>query len=182
MPVSAELYEQVALADPEGRWELRCGRLVEKPLMAWEHNHIARELTFLLNLQLDRSVYEVVHDSGRLQFAGGGYAIPDLFVVPKAEASRRFPQPGMLESYADPVPLVVEVWSPSTGRYDVTEKLLDYQRRGDQEIWLIHPYDRTLTAWRRVADGIYTETLVRAGAIRPVALAGVSVELAALFE
>jgi Uma2 family endonuclease len=44
-----------------------------------------------------------------------------------------------LELYVEPLPLVVEVWSPSTGQYDVDEKLPEYQRRGDLEIWRFHP-------------------------------------------
>ena len=56
------------------------------------------------------------------------------------------------------------------------------QRRGDIEIWLIHPYERTLTAWRRRPDGGYDQTTVTEGIIRPVALPGVAIDFAALFE
>jgi Uma2 family endonuclease len=79
-------------------------------------------------------------------------------------------------------PLVVEVWSRSTGDYDVEEKLADYQRRGDLEIWRIHPYERTLTAWRRLPDGSYEETIYRDGIVRPTALLGVEIDLTALFD
>ena len=64
-------------------------------------------------------------------------------------------QHDVLEVYDQPLPLVVEVWSRSTGDYDVEEKLAVYQQRGDLEIWRIHPYERTLTAWRRLPDGSY---------------------------
>ena len=86
-----------------------------------------------------------------------------------------------LEVYETPLPLVVEVWSPSTGQYDVETKLLEYQRRSDAEIWLIHPYDRTLRAWQRQPDGSYREVLHTAGAVRPVALPGVVIDLDTLF-
>ena len=44
---------------------------------------------------------------------------------------------GYLEAYADPLPLVVEVWSRSTGDYDIEVKLQEYQRRsgGDWRTW-----------------------------------------------
>ena len=90
-------------------------------------------------------------------------------------------QPGSVEIYTDPLPLVAEIWSQSTGNYDVTEKLAAYQRRGDLEIWRIHPYDRTLTAWRRQDDGAYTETLYRGGSVRPAFLPDVSIDLDTLF-
>jgi Uma2 family endonuclease len=83
---------------------------------------------------------------------------------------------------ADPLPLVVEVWSPSTGGYDVDAKLPIYQQRGDLEIWRIHPFERTVTAWRRQANGSYTETIYREGILAPVALPGVSITLDELFD
>jgi Uma2 family endonuclease len=86
-----------------------------------------------------------------------------------------------LEVYEDPLPLVVEVWSPSTGDYDVESKLVEYQRRGDLEIWLIHPYDHTLTAWRRQPDGSYAETRYDGGAVQPAALPDVTIDLDSLF-
>ncbi len=77
---------------------------------------------------------------------------------------------------------MVEVWSPATGEYDINAKLPEYQRRGDLEIWRIHPYDRTLTAWRQQPDGSYVESLYTGGTVRPVALPNVAIDLDALFE
>ena len=73
------------------------------------------------------------------------------------------------------------MWSRSTGDYDVEEKLAVYQQRGDLEIWRIHPYERTLTAWRRLPDGSYDETIHHEGVTRPTALPSVEIDLAALF-
>ena len=182
MPVSEERYLQLALEDPEGKWELIDGCPRRKPAMTWEHNHLARELTFILNLQLDRTMYEVVHDSGRVRRSAKNYFVPDVYVVPMEMVRRIFPRPGMTESYPEPLPLVVEVWSPSTGDYDVTEKLAEYQRRGDEEIWLLHPYDRTLTTWRRLPDGSYVERTYQGGTVEPGALPGVSIDLDQLFK
>jgi Uma2 family endonuclease len=77
--------------------------------------------------------------------------------------------------------LVVEVWSPSTGGYDIDAKLPTYRARGDREIWRIHPYERTLTTWRRQPDGSYAETVHRGGTIEPIAVPGVTIDLDALF-
>jgi Uma2 family endonuclease len=86
-----------------------------------------------------------------------------------------------LETYAAPLPLVVEVWSPSTGEYDLETKLREYQLRSDLEIWRLHPYERTLTAWRRQPDGSYSESRHEAGTVQPIALPGVTIDLDALF-
>ena len=182
MPVSEQTYRQFALEHPDEKWELVCGELRQKPPMTWEHNHTFRKLARWLNEQLDESEYEVVTDSGRVRRSEETYFIPDLYVVPMEMARRLFTEPGMLEAYPEPLPLVVEVWSPSTGTYDVCTKLPEYQVRGDREIWFLHPFERTLTAWRRQADGSYTETLFRGGTVQPVALPNVTIDLDALFE
>ncbi len=89
--------------------------------------------------------------------------------------------PEALETYAEPLPFVAEVWSPSTGGYDVRVKLAAYRQRGDGEIWRIHPYDRTLTRWIRQDDGTYAELIHTGGTIELPALPGVSIDLDALF-
>lgn len=107
-----------------------------------------------------------------------------MVVIPRAVEQRLRGRlaPGQLEVYEEPLPLVVEVWSPSTGEYDVDTKLREYQLRGDAAIWRLHPVEHTLTAWRRQPDGSYGEALYREGIIEPVALPGVRIELAALFK
>ena len=79
-----------------------------------------------------------------------------------------------------PRPLVVEIWSPSTGAYDFETKLQGYGERGEAEIWFIHPYERTLTAWRQQPDGKYVEEICRGGAVPVTSLPGVVVDLDAL--
>ena len=86
-----------------------------------------------------------------------------------------------LEKYPEPLPLVVEVWSPSTGDYDVDEKLPEYQRRGDLEIWRLHPYERTLTRWIRQENGGYVTTVVTGGGVPLSAIPGASIDLDRLF-
>jgi Uma2 family endonuclease len=180
MTISAETYERVALEDPDGKWELACGRLRQKPSMTHAHNDAGFELAYMLRSQLDHSQYNVRADAGRVRTAGS-YFIPDVFVIPIALTSPFRGRADVLEAYNQPLPLVVEVWSPSTGDYDVTEKLAEYKRRGDAEIWLVHPFERTLTAWRRQPDGAYNEEVFTEGEVEPVALPGVRIPLEPLF-
>ena len=131
----------------------------------------------------DESQYEVRINSARAGRRTQTAYIPDLLVVPVRLVRRNIAErPSRLEWYEEPLPLVVEVWSPSTGDYDVEKKLREYQRRGDREIWRIHPYEKTLTAWRRQPDGSYTQTLYRGGPIQPVALPNVTIEIERLFD
>lgn len=185
MTVSEETYRRVALEDPEGRWELECGRLRQKPAMTTEHGYAERTLIVLLGRQLDLREY-TIGGSARLRVSPHLYPriyyVPDVCVVPMAMLRRLRERAGTFEVYDDPVPFVAEVWSPSTGDYDIEAKLREYQRRSDAEIWRIHPYERTVTVWRRQPDGTYTETLYRTGTIRPVALPNVTIEVEALFD
>jgi len=180
--VSEEEYRRLALGDGGHAWELHRGRLREKPGMSVEHGDLLTEVLHVLRRQLDRNEYRLRANHARLRRSPEHYYIPDVTVVPTAleRALRR--RPGTLDAYDQPMPLVVEIWSPSTGDYDLAEKLPEYQRRGDREIWRLHPYERTLRVWRRRLDGAYDETTYTGGVVRPAALAGVEIDLDALFE
>jgi Uma2 family endonuclease len=108
------------------------------------------------------------------------YYIPDVFVIP-FDKVRAHLGTSKLEWYTAPLPLVVEIWSPSTGEYDVETKLHQDQQRGDLEIWRIHPYEHTLTTWRRQPDGSYAESVISGGTVQPIALPGVTIDLDQLF-
>ena len=179
--MSEEAYRRFALGDPQGQWELHGGQLREKPGMSVEHGDIMMHLVALLHNQLDRSEYRVRASHARLRRSADTYYVPDLAVVPAAIVQALLQHPGSLDAYADPLPLVIEIWSPWTGGYDINEKLPDYQRRGDLEIWRVHPYERTLTAWRRRPDGTYLESVYRGGIVHLELLPGVEINLDALF-
>jgi Uma2 family endonuclease len=103
-------------------------------------------------------------------------------VIPAAYQWALKNDPLALGSYAEPLPLIVEVWSPTTGHYDLATKLDGYRKRGDLEIWFVHPYERTLTAWRKQLDGSYQETVYSGGIIPVLSLPGVTVDLDALLS
>lgn len=182
MPVSEDTFQRVALEDLEGHWELTpCGDLRRKPGMVMEHNDAARLLAFLLQQQLPIETFTVAFNSARLALPGGGSFIPDVVVAPTAVVASARGRTSV-ESYDEPMPLVVEVWSPSTGEYDVTDKLEGYRQRGDSEIWLLHPVERSLTAWTHAPGGSYTEAGHTTGEVRPTSLFPVVIRLASLFR
>ncbi|HEV2108030.1 MAG TPA: Uma2 family endonuclease, partial [Thermomicrobiales bacterium] len=166
--ISEQAYLRIALRDPDGQWELYDGLPREKPSMSFTHNRLSSRLGSLLVQQLDWESFDVRVNAGRVRRRGDFYCIPDVAVIPRDLWPELPEQPGNLEVYDAPLPLVVEIWSPSTGSYDIGEKLAGYQQRGDQEIWRIHPYDRTLTTWRRRSDGGYDETVYKKGTVEPV--------------
>ena len=62
MVVSAKTYEQVALEDPDGQWELECGRLRQKPGMTAEHGFLMQELGFQLMRWLEPRAVPGLHE------------------------------------------------------------------------------------------------------------------------
>jgi len=176
-----DAYERLALAEPKRRWELHDGELREKPPMTFAHGFALRALHRMLVIQLDPNSHEVAVNQSRVRRPAASYFIPDLAVLPVALFEAYRGRRDALEVYDSPLPLVVEVWSPSTGEYDVDNKFPVYQARGDLEIWRIHPFEQSLTAWRRQPDGSYVETVYQAGAVEVASLPGVEIDLDVLF-
>jgi len=57
--------------------------------------------------------------------------------------------PGSSNRFAEPPPLVAEVRSRSTWRFDVGTKLRHYERAGGAEVWLIDTYADAVLVFRR---------------------------------
>ncbi len=179
--ITEQAYSRLVFSEPDRQLELYGGEVRQKPGVSWEHGAVAMELGVLLRQQLDRRQFQVAINEWRVRPGPGSIYIPDLVVVPAAFGREFIGQPGLLAIFSDPPPLVVEIWSRSTGDYDVNAKIPEYRRRGDKEIWRVHPYERTITAWTLLPDRSYDETVIREGTIRPVALPGVEIELSTLF-
>jgi Uma2 family endonuclease len=179
--LSEQDFEAFLLSGIEGLWELHDGLLVEKPLMSWDHQVVMMNLAFQLSRQVTREAYRVQVES-RVRLPEATVFQPDVMVIPDHYGDEFRNQPGRLAIFGKPLPLVAEVWSVSTGEYDVTAKLPIYMQRGDTEIWLIHPYEKTVTSWRRQSDGTYSSSIHHQGVIRPVALPDVVIDVAELFS
>ena len=183
MPISEATYARVVLEDDEGKWELVCGRLQQKPPLTTEHEDAGRRLARRLILQTSEEDFAVERGGPNLRIPGGDYRVPDVCVIPQhLIRTRKRDLPTRFEMYEAPMPLVVEIWSPSTGAKDLREKPAEYQRRGDLEIWYIQPYERTLTVWRRKPDGSYAEACHTGGTVEAASLPGVVIELDSLFQ
>ena len=150
--------------------------------MTMEHNQHTWEITRQLSLKLDPDRYVLRMNAGHMRVAQDRYVVADLIVIPAFLLDSRRGQPRTLEEYAEPLPFVVEVWSRSTGDYDMESKLPDYRARGDLEIWRVHPYEKTVTAWRRQEDGSYKEAHYGSRGRAKVESLGVYIDLARVFR
>lgn len=180
--IGEQTYLDLAASEANRFLELWNGELRMKPSMSYEHNHAMFEIGYILRRQLDRHRFQVRVNAGRLRQAAGNYFIPDVAVIPVDLALAQRDQPGHLETYEAPLPLVVEIWSRSTGDYDITTWLAAYQVRGDAEIWRLHPYERSLVRWIRGSAGTYREDVLTGGTVELVGLPGVTIDLEAIFD
>jgi len=170
-------YERRALGLDFLRTELHEGVLVEKPVMSRIHGDLGMELAFAFRTQVDPARFRLRANHAKLAAPGRSYFIPDIAVLP---ADVALADPTAADLYHDPVPLVVEIWSPTTGDYDAAVKLPGYRQRGDAEIWWLYLPDRSLTRWVRRPDGGYDEETLHGGVVESVALPGVRIDLEAL--
>ncbi|MDR1223514.1 MAG: Uma2 family endonuclease [Tannerella sp.] len=79
--------------------------------------------------------------------------------------------------------LVVEMQSPSIGRYDLTQKFLAYESAGVREYWTVMPGDG-ITVYRLSEDGKYDAgtVFVYDAVVTFCVLEGLAVKLKELFE
>lgn len=180
MSTSTALHELVALEDDDHIWELDGGRLRRKPDMTQEHNNFARELALVLSDQVDRTRYTIGQNSGHLTASPGHSFVPDVFILPRSYIRPARTAPAGLETFEEPMPFLCEIWSPSTEDYDIDTKIPWYQARGDAEIWRVHPYEHSVTAWRRQPDGSYTQSNLT-GVVSLWRFPEVSIDLAQLY-
>jgi Uma2 family endonuclease len=132
--ISEQAYRERALRDAERLWELWDGVPVEKPLLSMKHDDVAFHLGYLLQSQLDRNVYRINVNGGKTRHTPRNYFIPDVVVIPAVVVLPFANDPQAFNAFAEPLPLVVDVWSPATGAYDVETKVQGYRKRGDAEI------------------------------------------------
>lgn len=180
--MSEQEYRELDFRDGDHHWELWDGLLVEKPPMSKRHDDLAFYLGFLLHSQLDRSVYRLNVDGGKTRYTARNFLEPDVVVIPAAWIRPFANDPDAFNAYDEPLPLVVEIWSKTTGDYNIEAKLPIYRRRGDLEIWYLHPYHRTLTVWRRQPDGAYSEEVYTGGIVPVASLSGISIDFDAWLQ
>lgn len=122
-PISEQAYRDLAVNEPDSPLELWDGAPKEKPPMSMTHGDVMAFLAVLLQNQLDRRAYRVRVNHARLRVSPRRYYIPDVAVIPTVDQARGLGDPEALDAFAAPLPLVVEIWSPLTGDYDVETKL-----------------------------------------------------------
>jgi Uma2 family endonuclease len=179
MQITERTFEDIVLANPGRKLEMYEGQVREKPQMSIGHIRMEAKLFLQLATQWKGSAFEVRMSRAPVRRSARNYSLPDAYVVPRHPRGvplQRF------EEFADPLPYVAEIWSPSTGAYDIDEKLPGYRDRGDREIWRLHPLEPRVRACRGRPNGSYEQLEFESGAVELHALRGVFVDLDDLFD
>lgn len=152
-------YQDVLEAPPNMLAEVLLGELRLSPRPARRHGRAASTLGMELGGAFDRGRSGpggwVIFDEPELHL-GEDILVPDLGGWRK----ERFPVGADEEAYfLTPPDWVCEVLSPSTARYDRTDKLFIYARERIPFLWLVDPRERTLecyvlddSAWKLVGS------------------------------
>ncbi|HEX7183943.1 MAG TPA: Uma2 family endonuclease [Thermoanaerobaculia bacterium] len=134
--------EFYALAGEDGDWEYLDGRLVMSPASDL-HEDLFRFLMTLLSVVVDARGAGVVRGSRYpMRLDERWSPEPDLLFV--REERRHLLAAQRLEGPAD---FVIEIASESDPQFEIREKIPRYLQAAVPEIWLVHPFDRTVYLW-----------------------------------
>jgi Uma2 family endonuclease len=147
MPTSARHWTRdqvLALPDDGQRYELVSGELVVTPAPRGLHQRAVAALHLALHEWLTRHpVAHVLFSPADIILGEDEILQPDLFVY-------RTPNGAPLINWSDisELLLVIEVSSPSSGRYDRQLKRRRYQRAAVPEYWVVDLDAKVIERWR----------------------------------
>jgi Uma2 family endonuclease len=169
----------VALQEDDLR-ELIDGELVEVEVPTSHHEKLVAALVYFLQTWVEAGHGGCVLASGyKVRVSDRRGAMPDVQFYRADNDAWREQQQGLVRGRPD---LVVEIVSPSSGRYDRVTKLRWYARLGIPEYWLVDPTARTLEQLV-LRDGIYAiaDSLADAETFRPASFDGLEISLSKLW-
>lgn len=140
--VTFEAFEQ--LPDVPGKRELIDGEVIELPPPKFRHTKIAQRLYDLLRAA----------PPGKRTFQEAGYRLADGWVQP--DVSVTYPEQLVEGGYLKGSPvLAIEILSPSNTAGQIERKLTLYFSEGANEVWVVDPDKRNMTAYRRVGEDVH---------------------------
>jgi Uma2 family endonuclease len=148
-PVSLAEYE--ALPDDGNRYELIDGVVYVSPTAVMVHQVASTMLHNLLTAAAPDDLF--VTPTPGYQAGERTLLIPDLVVTPWPARDAKY--------VTEPLPLAVEVLSPSSRRYDRITKLAAYDRAGVDAYWIVDPVEPSLLVFEREGDRLVERAHVR---------------------
>lgn len=172
--LSAEEFLGMDLPENE-KWELLRGELVLNPAPSFQHQKVVKRLIVLIELWLERHPIGDLVQDWDVAFSPHETRRPDLIFRLKDSPRMEIGTHG--RGTPD---LIVEVLSPGQAHRDLGDKKDLYERCGVTEYLVVDYERRRLHHFTRL-DGRYAEKIVTRGKLQIRVLAGLAVDLAALF-
>ncbi len=134
----------------ETRHELINGNLYEMSGVSKYHNNIVRRLIVLFSRLLNEDKYLVAFESFKFKSPDKDFLYPDIMIC-ETDAARY---------YSDKPLLIIEVLSPSTRKYNLVDKFIQYQKAETLQYYLcIEPERKVVIFYFKTAEGEWmTET------------------------
>jgi Uma2 family endonuclease len=171
-------YEEwLKLPEAEGIEEVVNGEIRKMPPNKILHADTVENLADLLKASVDRNTVQVRVSTFGLVIRRDLLTtrVPDIAVFVRSHVVE---QDGYIHSAPE---LIVEVLSPANTRAERAEKLKDYEILGVPEVWVVSPEARTIEVLSLKDGRLSTTALKREGQIKPAHLAGVAIEIAAIW-
>jgi Uma2 family endonuclease len=143
-----EFFEMGDTLDPDKRYELFDGEIVEMPPPNRINSFIAGLILTALNIFIQQNKIK-----GYAFGADGGFALTDNDVcIPDVSFifSERMPKMGNMKAIIAP-DLAVEVISPSETPRKVNTKTTLYLNTGTQIVWNVYPTEKVVEVWTKGA-------------------------------
>lgn len=173
-------WDEFVRLDDDDRRELIEGEFVETEVPTNLHEWIVMTLGALLwNWAMPRKAGVVLASGYKVRISPRRGVMPDVQFFRTGNPAPRQEQ-GVVEGHPD---LVVEVVSPTSGRYDRATKLRYYQSIAVPEYWIVDPEHRTLECLvLRGKDYSVAHALEGDDVFRPESFEGLEVPLATLWN
>ncbi len=135
---------------PEGTLcQLICNQLIMSPSPSENHQKVLDKMYRLLGNFVEEEGLGVTRVAPYdVHFDMENVFQPDIIFI--SSANSNYIQQDGLHHAPD---LVIEILSPSTGKYDQVDKKIIYERYGVKEYWLIDPFTKEVTGYQLLDDG-----------------------------
>jgi len=161
---------------PEGTpYQLIEGELIMSPAPGYSHQNTLGNLFIILRTRLKDA--QVILSPIDVYLDEENAYQPDIVVVLK-DSRARVEERGIFGA----PDVVVEILSPSTAYYDLTEKKDVYERVGVKEYWIVDPKRKTFEIYSNSEEGFkLTSQAKKDGKVRSELL-GLEIDLKEVFE
>ena len=175
--------EKKTIADyealPEGSpYQLVEGELIMSPAPGVEHQQTSINISHrLYSFLKQRGIGRVLYAPLDVYIDEENAYQPDIVVILKGSKAR-ITRKGVY----GPPDVVVEILSPSTAYYDLTQKKDVYERSGVREYWIVDPLRRTFEVYLNTEEGFKLISKAKGKGVVRSEVLSLELELEEVFE